>query len=66
MTPRREQGAAGSPQEWLAHAESDLNLAQLAKSTFPSFTTSKRLLALVTVEFAAAVRAIADGILKSA
>jgi HEPN domain-containing protein len=31
MTPQREQGAPGSPQEWLAHAESDLNLARLAK-----------------------------------
>lgn len=33
MTPQREQGAAGFPQEWLAHAESDLNLARLAKAT---------------------------------
>jgi HEPN domain-containing protein len=31
MTPPREQDAHGSPQEWLAHAESDLNLARLAK-----------------------------------
>ena len=33
MTPRREQVPPGSPQEWLAHAESDLNLARLAKAT---------------------------------
>ena len=31
MKPPREQRAPGSPQEWLAHAESDLNLAWLAK-----------------------------------
>lgn len=34
MKPRGKRGkqpAPGSPEEWLAHAESDLNLARLAK-----------------------------------
>jgi HEPN domain-containing protein len=31
MKPPREQGSAASPREWLAHAESDLNLARLVK-----------------------------------
>ncbi len=31
MTPPREQDTHGSPQDWLAYAESDLNLARLAK-----------------------------------
>lgn len=33
MTPQRDLGAPGSPQEWLAHAESDLHLARLAKGS---------------------------------
>ena len=31
MKPPREQGAPGSPQEWLVHAQSDLNLARVAR-----------------------------------
>ena len=30
--PRHKRRRVGSPQEWLAHAKSDLNLARLAKS----------------------------------
>ncbi len=32
MKPRRKQRHVGSPHDWLAHAQSDLNLARLAKS----------------------------------
>ena len=31
MTPPLKHGPPGSPQDWLAHAESDLNLARVAK-----------------------------------
>ena len=30
MTPLLKQGPPGSPQDWLVHAESDLNLARIA------------------------------------
>ena len=32
MTPPLKQDPSGSPQDWLAHAESDLNLARIAQA----------------------------------
>ena len=32
MKPPREKGPLGSPEDWYAHAESDINLARLAKN----------------------------------
>ena len=31
MTPPRKHGPPGSPQDWLTHAESDLNLARIVR-----------------------------------
>ena len=33
MTPPLKQDPSGSPRDWLAHAESDLNLARVARDT---------------------------------
>ncbi len=32
MKPPLEHGPPGSPQDWLVHAESDLNLARIAQA----------------------------------